>query len=393
MEDLPTTAEPKHQYQRKQWPRTSSGSATPRFNPTSPATAPDPLPGYFLPQIDILPILFPPQSFQGRLIEYNKLVSAGRGGGGGLQTHPHHPVQSPPPTTRSRSSSKVSNKDTHFARPSVPSGHGSRANKTNNTTDRAFIALGKDSSAKMSGKKHSEPAPNHGLPARPPPPSAQGHSLPAAQSSSVPSTPHQHARKFSFESREPSPGATQNHSPRSAYSEANGNVPSLRPLPARIGTCRFESGLPHSRRRMPYSIGTDRLEKIDLEKVKSELSEDDERKLTTDMRELYDRLLPTQEIEANRKKLVQKLKRLFNEEWPGHDIQVHLFGSSGNLLCSDDSDGLFQRLLPLSGQAANQHQLTSALPRVGRSSRMCALLPIFSIDVCCSPAPLQLGRI
>ncbi len=98
---------------------------------------------------------------------------------------------------------------------------------------------------------------------------------------------------------------------------------------------------------MPYSLGTDRLEKMDLEKIKSKLSEDEERKLTTDMRELYDRLLPTDAIEKNRQKLVQKLETLFNEEWPGHDIRVHLFGSSGNLLCSDDSDGEFALPFPL----------------------------------------------
>jgi len=89
---------------------------------------------------------------------------------------------------------------------------------------------------------------------------------------------------------------------------------------------------------MPYSIGTDRLEKVDSDKIKSSLSEEDERKLMSDIHELYDRLLPTQEIETKRQKLVQKLEKLFNDEWPGHDIRVHLFGSSGNLLCSDDSD-------------------------------------------------------
>jgi DNA polymerase sigma len=92
---------------------------------------------------------------------------------------------------------------------------------------------------------------------------------------------------------------------------------------------------------MPYSIGTDRLEKVDSDKIKSSLSEEDERKLMSDIHELYDRLLPTQEIETKRQKLVQKLEKLFNDEWPGHDIRVHLFGSSGNLLCSDDSDGMW----------------------------------------------------
>jgi DNA polymerase sigma len=90
---------------------------------------------------------------------------------------------------------------------------------------------------------------------------------------------------------------------------------------------------------MPYSLGTDRLEKVESEKIKSKLSEEEERKLEADMRKLYDGLLPTEAIEANRRRLVNKLEKLFNDEWPGHDIRVHLFGSSGNLLCSDDSDG------------------------------------------------------
>ena len=90
---------------------------------------------------------------------------------------------------------------------------------------------------------------------------------------------------------------------------------------------------------MNYNIGSDKLDRVDLATIKSKLSEDEDRKLTTDMRELYNRLLPTRDIEKNRQKLVSKLEKLFNDEWPGHDIRVHLFGSSGNLLCSDDSDG------------------------------------------------------
>lgn len=90
---------------------------------------------------------------------------------------------------------------------------------------------------------------------------------------------------------------------------------------------------------MPYNIGTGMVERVDPDKIKAKLSEDDERKLTTDLRELYDRLLPTPRVEENRRKLVAKLEKIFNDEWPGHDIRVHLFGSSGNLLCSDDSDG------------------------------------------------------
>ena len=90
---------------------------------------------------------------------------------------------------------------------------------------------------------------------------------------------------------------------------------------------------------MPYSLGGDKLEKLNSKDIKSKLSEDEERKLSTDMRELYDRLLPTLESESRREKLVQKLEKLFNDEWPGHNIRVHVFGSSGNLLCTDESDG------------------------------------------------------
>ncbi|EAQ89532.1 hypothetical protein CHGG_06151 [Chaetomium globosum CBS 148.51] len=194
----------------------------------------------------------------------------------------------------------------------------------------------------MAAKKSSD------VSARLPPSATQSAPFAAAQSSSVPSTPHQHPRKFSFESREHSPGATQNHSPRSAYSETNGSVPSLRPLPPRLGGCRFETAIPHSRRRMPYSIGTDRLENLSADKVKSKLSDEEESKLESHIQELFSRLLPTDAIEMNRRKLVDKLEKLFNDEWPGHDIRVNLFGSSGNLLCSDDSDDGMEKVVCVS---------------------------------------------
>jgi DNA polymerase sigma len=95
----------------------------------------------------------------------------------------------------------------------------------------------------------------------------------------------------------------------------------------------------HTKRRMPYSLGAEKLDKLNSSAVKSKLSEDEERKLSTDMRELYDWLLPTPDSEKKRENLVQKLEKLFNNEWPGHAIRVHVFGSSGNLLCTDESDG------------------------------------------------------
>ncbi|KAH7037198.1 uncharacterized protein B0I36DRAFT_236612 [Microdochium trichocladiopsis] len=176
------------------------------------------------------------------------------------------------------------------------------------------------------------------LPPRPFKPSTSPAAV-VPHSSSVPSTPRQRARNFSFESREQSPSANHNHSPRSVYSETNGTVPSLRPLPPpRAPPCKYETGLKFSRRRIPYNIGDAPLDKVDLKTVKAKLTDPEQEKLTKDMNELYDRLQPTASIEQNRHQLVRKLEKLFNDAWPGHDIRVHLFGSSGNLLCSDDSD-------------------------------------------------------
>jgi DNA polymerase sigma len=36
--------------------------------------------------------------------------------------------------------------------------------------------------------------------------------------------------------------------------------------------------------------------------------------------------------------LIKKLERMMKDEWPEHNIEVAVFGSSGNLLSSDDSD-------------------------------------------------------
>lgn len=90
---------------------------------------------------------------------------------------------------------------------------------------------------------------------------------------------------------------------------------------------------------MPYSLGGDLLPE-EKDGLKERLNPDEERKLSGDMRELYDRLLPSPESEERRRQLVKKLEKLFNNQWPGSGIKVHVFGSSGNKLCSSDSDGM-----------------------------------------------------
>ena len=80
-----------------------------------------------------------------------------------------------------------------------------------------------------------------------------------------------------------------------------------------------------------------------LEKAKSTpkkfLNPIEEGKLSGDMRELYDRLLPSAESEDRRARFTKKLEKILNEQWPDNSIKAHVFGSSGNLLCTDESDG------------------------------------------------------
>lgn len=161
--------------------------------------------------------------------------------------------------------------------------------------------------------------------------------LTSQQSNSLPSTPYQHARDLPFNSRSPSPARRGfNTSPRSTHSESNHPLPSLRKS---FGGCQFETGLAHFRRRMPYSLGTDKLE-ARKGALQSQLDPNEDEKLNGDMRELYDRLLPSAESDERRSKLVGKLERLLNTQWPGNNIKVHVFGSSGNKLCTNNSDGL-----------------------------------------------------
>ncbi|KAL9616271.1 MAG: hypothetical protein Q9160_008850 [Pyrenula sp. 1 TL-2023] len=56
------------------------------------------------------------------------------------------------------------------------------------------------------------------------------------------------------------------------------------------------------------------------------------------MRDLYNKLLPTEDSEKRRTQLVIKLEDLFNRRWPGHTIKVNVFGSSGNKLGTPESD-------------------------------------------------------
>jgi DNA polymerase sigma len=101
---------------------------------------------------------------------------------------------------------------------------------------------------------------------------------------------------------------------------------------------------------MQYDIGDAPLEKP-KEEPKKTLDPHEEKKLSGDMRELYDRLLPSEESDKRRVKFVEKLDRILRQQWPDTDFNVHIFGSSGNLLCTSESDG---RLHMPVGEALDQ---------------------------------------
>lgn len=159
--------------------------------------------------------------------------------------------------------------------------------------------------------------------------------LPAQQSSSLPSTPYQLPRDLPFRSRSPSPHRGS-ISPRSAHSEFNHTLPAVRKEYG--GGCKYETGMAHFRRRMPYSLGSDMLPD-EPGPLKEKLEPEKEAKLSRDIKELYQKLLPSPESEERRVKFVRKLEKLLDTQWPGNEIKVNVFGSSGNKLCTSDSDG------------------------------------------------------
>ncbi len=101
--------------------------------------------------------------------------------------------------------------------------------------------------------------------------------------------------------------------------------------------CKYETGMTQARRRVPYTLGPDKLEP-DPQGTAKKLRPKEEFRITADMRALYERLLPTDESEVRRRKLVEKLGKLLKDRWPGQQINVSVFGSTGNRLGTSDSD-------------------------------------------------------
>lgn len=89
---------------------------------------------------------------------------------------------------------------------------------------------------------------------------------------------------------------------------------------------------------MQYDIGDAPLEKP-TDEVKQTLDPHEENKLSGDMRELYDRIFPSDESNERRMLFVKKLEDILRKEWPDAEFKVHIFGSHANSLCTSESDG------------------------------------------------------
>lgn len=179
--------------------------------------------------------------------------------------------------------------------------------------------------SEMEGKSQTKAQPS---PERRP---AQQPSL----SVSEPATPFQRPQSRSEKrtSQSPEPSA-KNGSPLSLPTDKSQTPPASR---KHYGGCKYETGMARARRRVPYSLGPEPLEKV-KSNLKTRLSHEEDEKLTADMRKLYEALQPTSESEQRRSRFIEKLHKILRGRWPTSSINVNVFGSTGNNLGTSDSD-------------------------------------------------------
>ena len=155
-----------------------------------------------------------------------------------------------------------------------------------------------------------------------------------SQSKSMPSTPFHRPESRSGSRPSPTPDlAAKNGSPLSLPSDKSYTPPAGR----KYGGCRYETGMQRARRRVPYSLGPEPLERVKSE-LKPRLTHEEDQKLTLDMQKLYEELQPTTESEECRSQFIGKLDTILRERWPASSIKVNVFGSTGNNLGTSDSD-------------------------------------------------------
>ncbi|KAH0846669.1 PAP/25A associated domain family [Fonsecaea pedrosoi] len=151
----------------------------------------------------------------------------------------------------------------------------------------------------------------------------------------MPSTPFQRSESRSHTRTSPSPEPpAKPSSPRSLPSDKSHTPPASR---KQYGGCKYETSMQRARRRVPYSLGPDPLEK-DKSDLKTRLTHEENETLTQDMQKLYEELQPTAESEGRRSRFIEKLDQILRGRWPTSSIKVNVFGSTGNNLGTSDSD-------------------------------------------------------
>ncbi|KAL6704862.1 hypothetical protein ACN47E_007545 [Coniothyrium glycines] len=267
-----------------------------------------------------------------------------------------HSLSPPPLRDSARSAPKKPPVKTAQAHPD--STHGNK--DTKRSVPPSAPTVTSNGPSNMASKREDAPMP---MPAR-----AQRPSIVSQHSNSVPSTPMQVPRTYETRSRSPSPnGGLGSHSPRSVVSEANSTMPTLRP--PRPLKCKFETNVGMlGRRRVPYQ--SDEILDQEKEEPKKSLDPHEDDKLSGDMRELYDRLQPKPEHTDIRDKFLTKVQRILHTEFPGVDMKVHVFGSSGNMLWTAESDVDICIQTPMK-RLEEMHPLAEALDKHGMERVVC----------------------
>ncbi|KAF9362014.1 hypothetical protein BGX26_006531 [Mortierella sp. AD094] len=111
------------------------------------------------------------------------------------------------------------------------------------------------------------------------------------------------------------------------------------------------------------------------------LPPESEAKLSMEMVDLFESLLPTEESHDRRTKLIKKIEDILHTEWPGHDIKAHPFGSTVNDLGTSSSDVDICIMTTWSG-LKNVQMLANAFRKHGMQKVFCvprAKVPIVKL--------------
>ncbi|KAF9143905.1 hypothetical protein BGX30_014389 [Mortierella sp. GBA39] len=104
-------------------------------------------------------------------------------------------------------------------------------------------------------------------------------------------------------------------------------------------------------------------------------------KLSMEMVDLFESLLPTEESHERRTKFIKKIETILNVEWPGQDIQAYPFGSTVNDLGTSTSDVDICIMTTWSG-LKNVQMLANAFRKHGMQKVFCvprAKVPIVKL--------------